>query len=152
MTCVAFTVKGIPQPKGSVVKANGNYIPAGTKQSRLLKSLWANAIYEASKGLLATPMNGPLYFMGTFYFERPRSRKGPLPAWHDVPPDLDKLIRGFWDPLHRTKAGLIHDDARIARIMFCSKVYDDKGPRAEVVLGQLWGPPEPIKLLDPGDR
>jgi len=90
---------------------------------------------------VSAPLDGPLYFGVRIYYEPPKSYRGPIPGFCYVLPDLDKLIRGIWDPLHRKKAGLVHDDARIARILYAEKLYDHNGPRAEVIVGKLWTSP-----------
>lgn len=142
MNEVTFTVYGIPQPMGSVVSVHGNYIPAGTPKSRKLKSLWANAVKTAVIGLVSAPLDGALYCSAQFFFTPPRSRKVAKLTYCTTVPDLDKLIRGLWDPMHRKKGGLVHDDSRIAKLLPSAKYWDPDGPpRAEVVIGRLWDEP-----------
>lgn len=152
MNEVSFIARGTPQPKGSGSKTkHGVYIEAGTSDRKLedgtkilgtrsLKREWANIVYEAAKGLVGAPLDGPLYCVISFCFAAPRSRQAAKKRGHchSVRPDLDKLVRGVLDPM--TKAGLIKDDARIAKIT-ASKQYTDGFPCALVNVGSLWDEP-----------
>lgn len=136
---VTFTAYGVPQPKGSGSKTKaGVYIEAGTKNSRKLKRSWANSVYEAAKAVATDPLDGPLFFSAEFYFAAPKAGKVAKRTYHDVRPDLDKLIRSVWDSM--TKAGLIHDDARIAKIIMAGKrtIQDGSEPRVKIGIGRLW--------------
>ena len=89
----------------------------------------AAAIEAAAEAGWVTPA-GPLEVEITFYLPRPRYHyrtgkhageiKDTAPDLVDKKPDLDKLIRATLDAL--TTAGVIHDDAQIARLT-ATKIY-----------------------------
>jgi Holliday junction resolvase RusA-like endonuclease len=125
-------------PKGSVTFMKGKYLPAGSAKTRKLAYSWANSVYEAAKEAKREVLDGPLFFSVEVWFDAPKSGKASKRTYHDVRPDLDKLIRAIWDPM--TKAGLIHDDARICRIVSAVKrtIHDGSKPRAKIGVGRLW--------------
>lgn len=153
MSEVAFTVYGTPYSKGSGSKTkHGVYIEDGTNDKKLAdgtkrlgtrsaKRLWANTVESACKGLVISPMDGAIYCGVRFYFAAPRAGKTAKRWYHNVVPDLDKLIRAIWDPM--TAAGLIHDDSRIVKILYAEKltIHDGSLPRVEVLIGTLWDQP-----------
>lgn len=135
---VSFDVAGIPAPQGSkkafVVAGKARMTDMGGEKHRT----WRNAVTAAAAEALRSHgavLDGPLALTITFRFPRPASaRKGA--TWKPTAPDLDKLLRAAGDSL--TASGLIHDDARIARINAEKRLVNDgEGPGAHISITPL---------------
>jgi crossover junction endodeoxyribonuclease RusA len=119
---LAFTVPGVPQPKGSgSIVAGGRYIEAGTGPSRKRKKLWYSKVAEYAliahhRLAMGLPVDSAVTAEVSLRFPIPASRLrgrraiAPCDA-HTSKPDLDKLLRGVGDAL--TQAGVIADDSLI---------------------------------------
>ena len=121
---VTFDVLGIPAPQGSktAITRNGraHVIEGGSTTGRAKHRSWRTAVAEIAHDIatgLDGPLDGPLELHITFRLPMPASRPKRIQvagvAWHSVKPDGSKLLRATEDAL--TDAGLIRDDARIAR-------------------------------------
>lgn len=137
---VSFTICATPEPQGSTrswVK-NGKAITTSTNKNlkpyRALLSSCAmevrDAIYKEGPGAYELRV--------VFTFIRPRSVSPKRRPYHNVKPDLDKLIRAVSDAI--SKGVLIRDDSEIVRII-ADKEYAEEGPQGvRVTLVRLWGP------------
>jgi len=116
MSVLAFTVYGVPIPKGST-KA---FIPKGwtrpiiTNDNAKTKP-WQEAVTSAALEARAgeRPIEDPVVLALRFFLPRPMSapRRVLEPA---KKPDLDKLVRAVKDGL--TRGGVYRDDAQVIRL------------------------------------
>lgn len=144
MTRIAFTVWGVPQPKGSARA----FVPKGWKRPVITsdnKSLraWEDVIRAELQRIVAEiePRARAVIFGAAisvtivFYLPRPKTaarRWAPM-----VKPDLSKLIRGAEDAL----TGIVFkDDAQVVAI-HAWKVYADGPSRADFQI-------EPLTVID----
>jgi len=148
---VTFVCFGIPQPKGSKSVAsfgNKTFLVEGTlggktKEERTRNRAnvkkrydWFSAVELAARQLDRQPFfDGALEVVARFWF--PCGKKDIPGSWHTKKPDFDKLYRAIGDSI--TKAGVIRDDARIARPGDSYKRYCRAGesPRVEITIRQL---------------
>ena len=113
MTRIAFTVAGIPAPKGSAraIKRGGYavLVASSSDANKRAQSSWAAAVGWAAKIAWAgrPPFDGPVGVDVTFYVPRPKSVTREYP---EVKPDADKLLRCTLDAL----TGIAYrDDAQV---------------------------------------
>ena len=157
---VAFTVLGVPIPKGS---SKGFFVPQIKRvvitNANAKTKTWEQQVLEAAVAVLGEdtpPLEGPLTLTVRFYLPRAKSaaRRVVKPTTR---PDLDKLVRAVKDAL--TRAGVYHDDGQvvavIARKDFAAGLFDplgDRGlPRAEIVVDACMvtvAPAEQLPLAD----
>lgn len=123
-----FTVEGIiPRPQGSKKWVGGHRFVEASKGL----PAWREAVQtEAEKFVPEVPLNCPVRVDLHFVFPMPASRskidKLRGWVWKQTMPDVDKLQRGVFDAL--TKSRIIHDDARIVRGTFSKReVYGSTG-------------------------
>lgn len=113
---LAFTVFGVPIPKGSTraFMPKGARFPVVTSDNPRTKP-WQEAVTCAALEARAgrPPLEEPVALFVRFFLPRPVSapRRVQEPARK---PDLDKLIRAVKDGL--TRAGVYRDDAQVVRI------------------------------------
>lgn len=136
-----FYVPGVALPQGSktafISKSTGRPI---VKDNNIRLPRWRNTVTEAAlrrvnESEWAFPITGPIAITVTFIFQRPKSHFGTgrnsttvkpnSPAWPDVTPDLDKLIRAIFDGI--TDAQVWRDDAQVVWVQ-AAKRYADKSP------------------------
>ena len=120
MTRIAFTVAGIPAPKGSARaikrgkgdKARAVLVASSSDANKRAQSSWSAAVGWAAKAAWSgrPPFDGPVGVSVTFRMPRPPSVTRALP---DVKPDVDKLLRSTFDAL----SGIAFaDDARVIAV------------------------------------
>lgn len=138
MESVTFHVSGIPKQKGSVVKMNGVYRPAGTAHSRHMMQEWFDLIQYESRRAMGErqPSKGAIRFMCEFQLPYPSGIRKNQFGWlpHIKRPDVDKLFRLMGDAL----TGIVWvDDSQVA-FSTVNKVYawNDR-PGAFVVIDFL---------------
>jgi Holliday junction resolvase RusA-like endonuclease len=117
---IAFTVYGVPIPKGSTkaffVKSLGR--PIVTNANKKTKP-WAQQITSTASASYRGPvLEGPLAVILRFYMPRPKSLPKKIVA-HVRKPDCDKLTRSVLDAL----TGVIwRDDSQVV-LLTASKAY-----------------------------
>ena len=138
---IAFRVEGTPGPQGSK-RAFINHTtgrPVLMESSAKVKP-WRAAVkaayLEAVRCDPQDPIAGPVEFVVTYYFKRPKSHygtgrnaqtlKADAPYYVAVKPDTDKLDRATLDAL--TEAGAYGDDAQVVRI-HAMKIYAPHGAK-----------------------
>jgi len=141
-----FTVRGVPQSKGSRTQMGRVNVEAGTALSRKRKKAWADAVErEATEARLAVcPEMADAFPVATsckvdvsFYMPIPKSRftgKNKLYSGkpHTQKSDIDKLARAILDPL--TISGVLKDDAMVSDLS-CRKEWCFAGDeRAEIII------------------
>lgn len=125
-----LSIAGIPQPKGST---NSWYNPktkavVTTSANKKLKP-WEEDIRRALQEWPHDPIEGPVTALVKFRFLRPQSVKR---KHHVVTPDLDKLIRGIFDPM----SGIVfRDDKQVIGV----QAVKEYAPRAGVDIVLAWG-------------
>jgi Holliday junction resolvase RusA-like endonuclease len=125
---ISFEVIGLPKPQGSKVAFS-----AGSGRARMKEAggadhaAWRNQVAQAARDAAQERRGHGLVTLELgieFRFPMPASRKRAVRELGEAPkttaPDLSKLIRSVEDSLQA--AGLIVDDARIARYGPMSKV------------------------------
>jgi len=126
---IAFEVVGLPKPQGSKVAFNAGGRARMKEAGGAEHAAWRNQVAQVARNIaqhadVPAPLDGPLELSILFRFPMPASRSKATRALGEVAkttaPDLSKLIRAVEDSL--TAAGLIADDARIARYGRMSKV------------------------------
>lgn len=145
ITRFEFTVLGVPAPKGSsrAMMAGGRAVnvPFGSKANEHAQKNWGNAVRSAAVDRMrdvhaANGTSGvmfgevPLRLEIEFRMKRRKSDfkkdgtlKADIPKFHQVKPDLSKLIRSTEDAM----IGVVFlDDASIAELLV-RKVYADPG-------------------------
>jgi len=141
-----FTVRGVPQSKGSRTQMGRVNVEAGTALSRKRKKAWADAVErEATEARLAVcPEMADIFPVATsckvdvsFYMPIPKTRtKGKCKLAKDTPhtqkPDIDKLARGILDPL--TVSGVLKDDCYVSELVCRKRWCDAGGERAEIII------------------
>lgn len=135
---IFFTVRGNPQPKGSMraFMPRGARFPVVTNDNKKTKP-WQDLVgYFANTSAPAGgPWSGPVQLNLSFWIQKPVS----LPKsffWATKKPDLDKLARAVKDALK----GIIYvDDAQVVRTIL-EKNYGD-APGVDVEILRLEGVP-----------
>lgn len=128
-------VIGHPAPQGSKRHVgNGIMVESSARVRPWRQDVTASAIEAAERDGWVAP-SGPLLVELTFTLKRPRYhyRTGAYahelrpnaPVLVDKKPDLDKLARSTLDAL--TAAGVIRDDAQIARLYVIKRYGDPAG-------------------------
>lgn len=132
---IAFTVFGIPAPKGSkrAFAVGGRAMVVDDNKPALRD--WTRQVNDKLQGLAEAglpTLDGPLYVVARFYMPKPKSAPKRRRTWPDKKPDLDKLLRALLDPLVKTR--LIADDARIVELHAEKRYAEDAGvkPCADV--------------------
>jgi crossover junction endodeoxyribonuclease RusA len=140
---VAFTVWGIPAPKGSkrafAIRKGGR--PTGrvavVDDSKPTLRDWTRAVNDVIQGLAASGtarLDGPVGLSVEFWMPKPKSAPKRRRTWPDRKPDIDKLLRALLDPMTGV---LIEDDARVVALHAWKNYAEDSGdprPRANVAL------------------
>jgi crossover junction endodeoxyribonuclease RusA len=133
-TVATFTVHGIPQPQGSLVRNSAN---PGLKP-------WRQDLVDVATEAWADrdPLTGPVEVVATFTFPRLRSHYGTgrnsgtlkpsAPLAHTTKPDLDKLQRALGDAL--TLAGVLRDDSLICSWVVSKTYGQTPGAHISLVL------------------
>ena len=129
---ITFEVVGLPKPQGSKVAFNAGGRARMKESGGAEHAAWRNQVAQVARDIaqhadvlgFIAPLDGALELSILFRFPMPASRSKATRALGEVAkttaPDLSKLIRAVEDSL--TAAGLIADDARIARYGRMSKV------------------------------
>lgn len=135
---LSFRVLGVPVPQGSKSASVVNGRAVMREQKGKVLHNWREAVANAAKEAMAgfPPYDGALQLNVVFVMPRPKSaRKGAV--WHTAKPDSDKLLRALGDSL--TMAGVIRDDARLARISVSKVLADPAEPwtGADIEIHQL---------------
>lgn len=143
---IAFTVEGIPQPRGSKKalpnRATGR---AMMVDSNPKSGPWMNAVaHQASLAMNGLPLlAGPVEVVVTFAFPRPKSHyrtgkranelRDDAPEMHSKKPDCDKLVRAIGDGM----TGVVYrDDSQIALLQI-NKRYTDSSGYCSVVVQEV---------------
>lgn len=136
---VAFTVFGIPAPKGSkrAFAVGGRAMVVDDNKPALRD--WTRQVNDVVQGLAergAATLDEPVHVTVRFYMPKPKSAPKRRRTWPDRKPDLDKLIRALLDPMVKTR--ILADDARVVELS-AEKDYPTDGdrPRAEVMVWTL---------------
>lgn len=138
-----FDVAATSSSEGVTVVAYGRPAPQGSKKfvgtskktgrgilvesSKHVKP-WRAIVDAAARGLVNTPLDGPLIVRMIFTVPKPASAPKRRRTWPAVMPDLSKLARATEDAL--TTAGLWADDARVVEYERLAKVYPGEDPEA----------------------
>ena len=148
LTALAFVIRGIPAPKGSVRAAGNRVIPSGSKQNAIAQADFSSAARAAAIAALAAAGHaGQIAFVDQaiamrvcWRLPRPRTHfveKGPkagqikptAPLLHTVAPDNSKLIRALEDHFNKL---VWDDDSRVAWTV-AQKHYCAPGEEGAVV-------------------
>jgi Holliday junction resolvase RusA-like endonuclease len=134
MPVLKFHVVGLPAPQGSKRHVGNGVMVESSKKVRPWRQDVAAAAKEAAERASWSAPSGALSVVLHFTLPRPRyhfrtgARASELrpnaPTYVDKKPDADKLARSTLDAL--TTAGVIRDDAQIARLEVV-KQYGDLG-------------------------
>lgn len=139
---IVLVVPGTPEPKGSYhMQRRGakSWIVAGSN-ANMKKRMdeWSFRVRtyaerSARANGLGAPYDGPIAADVTFYMPRPKSAANRTHC--AVRPDLDKLLRGVFDPL----MGIVFtEDSRIVSLAG-QKVYaDDSRERPAGAIIRVW--------------
>ena len=126
---IQFTVRGLPQAKGStrafIVKGK----PVITSTNRNLKD-WEHLVAsEAQKLAPPTLWEGPVNLILRFYLPRPKTLPKKI-VWHTKRPDLGKLARACEDAL----TGIIwRDDSQIVHEVLVKEYGDPPSVEVEII-------------------
>jgi len=139
---VRFEVVGDPKPKGSkrgfVVDGHAVLADAGGADAARWFDAVATVAHEHAEARGA-PLDGALELAITFRFKMPKSRPAAVRraviAPRTTAPDLSKLVRAVEDAMQA--AGLIADDARIARLIADKIELIDSWSGAEICVRPL---------------
>ncbi len=131
---LAFTVAGIPQPKGST-RAFATTNDAGRPSTVTISANAKNKAWQRDVGFSALAAGarlrplakGPVFIWIAFYFQEP---KGLTAAPHLVKPDLDKLTRSVLDAL----TGVCYKDDAQVNFLEVTKGYTEGQPRADITV------------------
>jgi Holliday junction resolvase RusA-like endonuclease len=136
MMTVAFTVYGVPRPKGSTkaFMRPGMKFPIVTSDNKSVKG-WEESVRAAMQQHVAGIFfEGPVIVRITF--ELPRPATLPKRTRHHVKkPDIDKLARGSLDAM---KGTLWRDDSQVIEL-HVRKLYATTQPNARIEV-------EPVEL------
>lgn len=117
---VAFTVRGLPVPQGSVrAFVAGGRAHVAARSAPLMA--WRTAIATAASTAMADRalLEGPLSVDAMFYLPRPASLPKKRVTYPSKRPDLDKLTRALCDAL----TGVVwRDDAQVV-VLYMQKLY-----------------------------
>lgn len=131
-----WTLVALGEPRFAVV-VGGEPQPQGSKSARVMRGRavlfednkdtepWRKAVAAVAAAALPSgwvPMDGPLVADLVLTLPKPKDRPKTLRVLPSVKPDLDKLMRAVLDAL--TRAGVIHDDARLVATRRLDKVYE----------------------------
>jgi len=159
---LAFTVYGVPQPKGNLraFMKRGMKFPIVTDSNRNARS-WSQLVAEgANRAIGALPrQDRALMFASAirlsvaFYLPRPKKyQKRGLGIAHLTAPDIDKLVRAILDALTQVAWG---DDSQVVELLTTKAYADvDAPPRADIRVERTTGahpvvvPPAPLPLLE----
>lgn len=136
---IDFWVYGEPIPQGTMSAARDTPVRLYYTNAKKLYP-WRDQIAEQAKSAGVEALEGPVEVQAFFYFPHPKDHyrgknvnNALLAKWkkagvdyHTQKPDLDKLIRAVLDAL---KEYAFQDDAQVASIGGCTKVWSDKEPR-----------------------
>lgn len=137
---IHFSIPGEPVAKGraKVTTIGGHarmYTPTKTLNYESKVALFAS---EAMEGRAL--LSGPLTLSVKAVFQIPKSwtkkrflANQALPEFVTKRPDLDNVIKALCDGMNGVVFG---DDAQIANLCFCSKIYGES-PRVDVTVGVL---------------
>lgn len=131
---IQFTVHGIAQPQGS----SRAFIPKGWSRAVITSANPKNASWReevASQAINAMMgklvMEGAIFLVVEFYFERPKSLKKSA-IYKITKPDCDKLVRSVCDAM----SGIVfRDDSQVVQIT-CRKAFGSPA-RAEIQVREL---------------
>lgn len=141
MTDVSFRIYGKPIPKGSV-RSVFRKAKSPTEHGRMLRfdsnrgtKPWSAAVKEQLQQKGYSEERGPVWGPGTpllvlahFFLPRPKKPKHvQRPAGK---PDLDKLLRGIFDPM---KGAIYADDAQVVAVV-TTKAWASPGLEGVIVL------------------
>jgi Holliday junction resolvase RusA-like endonuclease len=146
---IAFTVRGVCQPKGSTrafaLPVKGAFDHRGQQKYRAvttsanpdLKS-WETQVRTVCQTVMNTHtmIEGPVELSAKFYLLRPPSVPAKKRPWPTSKPDLDKLLRAVKDAM----IGVVYrDDAQVVGFGDVNKYYDDaqQGARVEIVVREV---------------
>lgn len=134
---VTLRVHGVPAPQGSKTAYMRGGRPivteGGSKTGRQSHATWRQAVATAARDWQDTHgpcelIDEPCLVVIEFWLPKPKS-KPRWKRWHDVKPDLDKLVRSVLDSL----AGVIlADDSRVVALVARKDYGDPPGCRVQV--------------------
>jgi len=148
MAEIAFTVRGIPQPKGSTrafaLPVKGAFDHRGQQKYRAVTTSanpdlrsWETQVRTVCQTAMNTHkmFEGPVEIEAKFYLIRPASVPVKKRPWPSSKPDLSKLFRGIEDAMNQL---VYRDDAQVVRASV-AKYYDDaqQGVRVEIVVREV---------------
>lgn len=112
MTAVMVNVLGEPIPQGSLRAVARGRLVSDNERLRPWRDSVAWQVRESMNG--ASPLEGPLEVVATFWLPRPQS--APKKRWApEKKPDLDKLVRAALDAA--TAGGAWVDDAQVVSVI-----------------------------------
>lgn len=118
-------VSGLPKPQGSKRVFNGRVVEAAGNALKV----WRKQIADACLDLVDDNhklLLGPVRVEVDFYLPRPKTIKLKDRGLPIVPPDVDKLLRGFLDGVGQS-AVIWGDDSQVVEVL-ARKFYDDEEP------------------------
>jgi crossover junction endodeoxyribonuclease RusA len=134
MEQIKFSVKGMPQPKGSARA----FIPRGWTRPIITSDNpknrpWASLVnvmaqYNAPKN---GPHDGPIGLFLAFKLPKPKSYPKTREIPHIKKPDLDKLVRSVKDAL---KSVMYNDDSQVIQVTAKKEYGDAPGVEIEVII------------------
>jgi Holliday junction resolvase RusA-like endonuclease len=140
VTMLTFQVIGHPAPQGSKRHVGNGIMVEDNKNTRPWRQEVADAAIDAAARTDWTAPSGALLVELTFTLKRPRYHyrtgryagelRDNAPVLVDKKPDVDKLARATLDAL--TSAGVIRDDAQIARLYLIKRYGDPAGVLATI--------------------
>jgi crossover junction endodeoxyribonuclease RusA len=119
---VQLRVSGLPKPQGSKRVFNGRVVEAAGNALKI----WRKQIAAACLDLVTDDhklLLGPVRVEVDFYLPRPKTVKLSDRALPIVPPDVDKLLRGFLDGVGQSEV-IWGDDSQVIEAV-ARKHYDD---------------------------
>jgi crossover junction endodeoxyribonuclease RusA len=122
---VELRVSGLPKPQGSKRVFNGRVVEAAGNALKV----WRKQIAAACLDLVTDDhklLLGPVRVEVDFYLPRPKTVKLSDRALPIVPPDVDKLLRGFLDGVGQSEV-IWGDDSQVIEAV-ARKHYDDEQP------------------------
>lgn len=135
-----FQVFGVPAPQGSKTVFNGRAIEGSSKTGRAKHKTWrADVAWAARAAWTGQPaIDQPCHITINFVLPRPNSARK-ADTWQAKKPDIDKLARTVLDAL--SEAGVLVDDARVARLEATKRLADKTDPwtGATITIATLGG-------------
>lgn len=119
----SFWVEGTPVPQGSKSISRAGYLYEANKKHKT----WRQKVETAARAENIQFGDKPVEVHLTFNFTAPKKPKFNV---HAVKPDADKLARSVNDSL--TRAGMIHDDARIVYLTVRKQYAEQPGVRITI--------------------